>query len=227
MLRIMEVSKSFGNFKVLSGVSFDVKKGERVGIIGPNGAGKTTLFNIISGFLKPDGGRVEFNGRNIVGRKPSKIAKMGIVRTFQIVKLFENMTVKQNIEIVGDQEILRDFKLWDKRNELAKNLSYGEMRKLSIAMALSLNPKVMLLDEPFSGLDSRDAISLAEVIRGMDGKISMVIVEHRLGDLFDVVERVIVLNSGKVIFDGSPKEVVESEEVRTAYLGRRYATLGK
>ncbi len=227
MLRIMEVSKSFGNFKVLSGVSFDVKKGERVGIIGPNGAGKTTLFNIISGFLKPDGGRVEFNGRNIVGRKPSKIAKMGIVRTFQIVKLFENMTVKQNIEIVGDQEILRDFKLWDKRNELAKNLSYGEMRKLSIAMALSLNPKVLLLDEPFSGLDSRDAISLAEVIRGMDGKISMVIVEHRLGDLFDVVERVIVLNSGKVIFDGSPKEVVESEEVRTAYLGRRYATLGK
>jgi len=227
MLRIMEVSKSFGNFKVLSGVSFDVKKGERVGIIGPNGAGKTTLFNIISGFLKPDGGRVEFNGRNIVGRKPSKIAKMGIVRTFQIVKLFENMTVKQNIEIVGDQEILRDFKLWDKRNELAKNLSYGEMRKLSIAMALSLNPKVLLLDEPFSGLDSRDAISLAEVICGMDGKISMVIVEHRLGDLFDVVERVIVLNSGKVIFDGSPKEVVESEEVRTAYLGRRYATLGK
>ncbi|RLI86487.1 MAG: ABC transporter ATP-binding protein [Archaeoglobales archaeon] len=226
MLRVTDISKSFGNFKVLHGVSFNIKRGERVGIIGPNGAGKTTLFNIISGFLKPDSGRVEFNGRNIVGKKPSKIARMGVVRTFQIVKLFENMTVKQNIEIVGDEKILRDFNLWDKRDELAKNLSYGEMKRLSIAMALCLNPKVLLLDEPFSGLDARDSSCLADIIREMNG-ITTVVVEHRLGDLFDVVERVIVLNSGKVIFDGDPDGVLESEDVRRAYLGSRYATIGR
>lgn len=218
MLKVTEISKSFGKCKVLSDVSFRVNR-EKLGIIGPNGAGKTTLFNIISGFLKPDSGRVEFNGWNLIGKRPSKIAKIGIVRTFQIVKIFENMTVKQNVGIVGDENILRDFGLWDKRDEIAKNLSYGEMRRLSIAMALCLNPKVLLLDEPFSGLDSRDSSRLGEIIKDMD--IPTVLVEHRLRELFDVVDRVIVLNSGKIIFDGSPDEVLESKEVRRAYLGNK------
>lgn len=224
MLKVAEVSKRFGNFQVLSNVSFDVKNGEKVGIIGPNGAGKTTLFNIISGFLKPDSGEVLYKDTRITAKKPSWIAKIGIVRTFQIIKLFENLTVKQNIEAAGgDFEILKEMNLWEKRNEIARNLSQGEMRRLSIAMALCLNPKILLLDEPFSGLDFQDSAQLAQTIQNLDGKMAMIIIEHRLAELFGVAERVLVLNAGKIIFDGLPEEVVESREVREAYLGRKYA----
>lgn len=224
MLKVAEVSKRFGNFQVLSNVSFDVKNGEKVGIIGPNGAGKTTLFNIISGFLKPDSGEVLYKDTRITAKKPSWIAKIGIVRTFQIIKLFENLTVEQNIEAAGgDFEILKEMNLWGKRKEIAKNLSQGEMRRLSIAMALCLNPKILLLDEPFSGLDFQDSAQLAQTIQRLDGKMAMIIIEHRLAELFGVAERVLVLNAGKIIFDGLPEEVVESREVREAYLGRKYA----
>ncbi len=225
MLKVRDVSKSFGELRVLSDVSMELGKGERLGIIGPNGAGKTTLFNIISGFLKPDRGKVVFNGTNIVGRKPSHLAKMGIVRTFQIVKVFENMTVEENLLTVSsDLDILRDFNLWDKRNEVAANLSHGELRKLSIALALACKPKLLLLDEPFSGLSPMEAKELADIVRelGCNGH-SVAIVEHRLSELFDVAERVVVLNSGRVIFDGSPDEVVKEQSVIEAYLGRKYA----
>ncbi|MDI9645159.1 MAG: ABC transporter ATP-binding protein [Archaeoglobales archaeon] len=224
MLKVAEVSKRFGNFQVLTNISFDVKNGEKVGIIGPNGAGKTTLFNIISGFLKPDSGEIIYKEVRITAKKPSWIAKIGIVRTFQIIKLFENLTVAQNIEAAGgDVEILKEMNLWAKRNEIAKNLSQGEMRRLSIAMALCLDPKILLLDEPFSGLDFQDSAQLAQTIQSLDGKMAMIIIEHRLAELFGVAERVLVLNAGKIIFDGLPEDVFESREVREAYLGRKYA----
>ncbi len=225
MLRVKGISKKFGELQVLSNVSLDVNKGERVGIIGPNGAGKTTLFNIISGFTKPDSGEVIFKGMNVVGFKPSKLAKLGLVRTFQIVRIFENMTVEENLlTISSDPSILKEFGLWDKRGEMASNLSYGELRKLSIALAMAAKPELLLLDEPFSGLSKKEAHDLANIIKelGNNGN-SMVIIEHRLGELFDVAERVVVLNSGKVIFDGHPDEVVKQRQVIEAYLGRRYA----
>lgn len=225
MLKVRDVHKSFGELKVLKGVNLKIEKSERVGIIGPNGAGKTTLFNIISGFLKPDDGEVIFKGKNVVGIKPSQLAKMGLIRTFQIVKVFGNMTVEENMQAVSsDLSYLREFGLWDKRREIASNLSYGELRKLSIALAIASNPKLLLLDEPFSGLSPKEANELARIIKELNHNgHSIAIIEHRLSDLFDVVEKVLVLNSGKIIFEGQPDEVVKEKSVIEAYLGKKYA----
>jgi branched-chain amino acid transport system ATP-binding protein len=229
MLRIRDVTKKFGELVALNNVNIEVEKGERLGIIGPNGAGKTTLFNIISGFLHPDTGEVIFEGKNIVGRRPNELAKMGLVRTFQIAKVFKNMSVEENILAVdscdpSSIEILKTFGLWNKRDWLACNLSHGELRKLSIAMALATNPRVLLLDEPFSGLSPREAKNLAETIHdlGEDG-FTLVVIEHKLKELFNVSERVVVLNSGRVIFDGKPEDVVKDNRVIQAYLGKKYA----
>jgi len=225
MLTVENVSKKFGELTVLDNVSFSVEEGSCLGIIGPNGAGKTTLFNIISGFLKPNGGRVTLNGKNLIGKKPSKIAKLGLIRTFQIVRVFKNMSVGENVEVVdGDLEILKDFGLWEKRNELASNLSHGEIRKLSIALSLSAKPKILLLDEPFSGLSPTEAVDLAKIIKTLKGDgITLMIIEHRLSELFGVTEDVLVLNSGKVICRGTPEEIVKNERVVHAYLGKKYS----
>jgi branched-chain amino acid transport system ATP-binding protein len=225
MLKVRNVHKRFGECSVLEGVNLEIDKSERVGIIGPNGAGKTTLFNIITGFLKPDRGEIRFRSRDITGLKPNQLAKMGIVRTFQIVKVFSNMTVEQNMLTVSDDlDYLREFGLWEKRHELAANLSYGELRKLSIALALAPNPKLLLLDEPFSGLSPKEARDLAGIIESINHNgQSIAIIEHRLKDLFNVAERVVVLNSGRIIFEGHPEEVVREKTVVEAYLGRKYA----
>ncbi|MEM0350826.1 MAG: ATP-binding cassette domain-containing protein [Archaeoglobaceae archaeon] len=223
MLKLIEISKSFGGLKVLNNISLEIKK-EKIGIIGPNGAGKTTLFNIISGFLKPDSGKIFFMNEDIVGKKPSDLAKLGIIRTFQLTKVFENMTVEENIlTITDDLSILKEFELEGKRKELAKNLSHGEMRRLSIAMALAKKPKLLLLDEPFSGLSRKEVEKVARIINEIGGNgTSIAIVEHRVKELLNTVERVVVLNSGKLIFDGSPEDVLKSKAVREAYFGNRY-----
>jgi len=225
MLKVRNVHKKFGEVRVPEGVNLKINSGERLGIIGPNGAGKTTLFNIISGFLRPDQGEVKFQGKNVTGLKPSQLAKMGVVRTFQIVKVFSNMTVEQNmLTVTSELDYLRDFGLWEKRNEIAANLSNGELRKLSIALALASNPKLLLLDEPFSGLSPKEARELASLIEGINQNgHSIAIIEHRLKDLFNVTEKVVVLNSGKIIFEGHPDEVVREKAVIEAYLGKRYA----
>lgn len=221
MLEVKDVTKKFGALKALDGVSFEVNGG-RLGIIGPNGAGKTTLFNVISGFLKPNSGNVIFNGRNITGLKPSRIAEMGLVRTFQLLKVFKSLTVQENISIVSDdsKDLLELMGLWEKRKELAGSLSQGEMRKLGIAMALAKNPKMLLLDEPFSGLSPSECENLKEILDCV--RTPMIIIEHKLGELFDLVDRVIVLNFGKIIFDGKPEDVMKDERVVEAYIGEDY-----
>ena len=225
MLEVAEISKKFGELTVLDNVSFDVEEGACLGIIGPNGAGKTTLFNIISGFIKPNKGEVKLNGKNLIGKKPSKIAKFGLIRTFQIVRVFKNMSVEENLEVVdADLNILMDFGLWEKRKEFASNLSHGEIRKLSIALSLSANPRILLLDEPFSGLSPAEAVDLAKIIKTLKGDgMTLMIIEHRLSELFGVTEDVLVLNSGKVICRGTPEEIVKNERVVHAYLGKRYS----
>ena len=224
MLEVRDITKKFGEIRALNGASFDVNKGEVLGIIGPNGAGKTTLFSVISGFIKPDSGSIELNGRNIVGKKPNQLVKMGLVRTFQIIKVFKHMTVEENIMAANfngkTSEILRSVGLWNKRNMLARNLSQGELRRLSIGMALATDPKILLLDEPFSGLSPKEAEDLDRIIRELNEYgITQIIIEHKLKELFNLAERVVVLNFGKVLFEGTPEEVVRNEEVIKAYLG--------
>ena len=222
MLEVEGITKRFGALVALDNVSFKVNGG-RLGIIGPNGAGKTTLFNVISGFLKPNSGKVKFNGKDITGLRPSKIAEMGLVRTFQILKVFKSLTVQENLSIISEdsRELLEIVDLWEKRDVLAGNLSQGEMRKLGIALALAKNPKMLLLDEPFSGLSPLECESLVEILK--DVKTPMVIIEHKLGELFDLVDRVIVLNFGKIIFEGKPKDAVKDSKVVEAYIGEDYA----
>ncbi len=224
MLKVENVTKRFGEIRALNGVSFKVGDGEILGIIGPNGAGKTTLFSIISGFIKPDSGDVKLNGRSIVGKKPNQLVKMGLVRTFQIIKVFKHMTVEENVEVANfngkTSEILKSVGLWNKRSMLAKNLSQGELRRLSIGMALATDPKILLLDEPFSGLSPKEAEDLDGIIRTLnENGITQVIIEHKLKELFNLAERVLVLNFGKVIFEGLPDEAVKNEDVIRAYLG--------
>ncbi len=222
MLEVEGITKRFGALVALDNVSFKVNGG-RLGIIGPNGAGKTTLFNVISGFLKPNSGKVKFNGKDITGLRPSKIAEMGLVRTFQILKVFKSLTVQENLSIISEdsKELLEIVDLWEKRDVLAGNLSQGEMRKLGIALALAKNPKMLLLDEPFSGLSPLECESLVEILKEV--KTPMVIIEHKLGELFDLVDRVIVLNFGKIIFEGKPKDAVKDSKVVEAYIGEDYA----
>ena len=222
MLEVEGVTKRFGALVALDNVSFKVD-GKRLGIIGPNGAGKTTLFNVISGFLKPNRGRVRFNGKDITGLRPSKIAEMGLVRTFQLLKVFKSLTVQENLSIVSDdsKDLLELVDLWEKRNVLAGNISQGEMRKLGIALALAKKPKMLLLDEPFSGLSPIECESLIDVLKNV--RTPMVMIEHKLGELFDLVDRVVVLNFGKVIFEGKPEEAMKDSRVVEAYIGEDYA----
>lgn len=230
MLRVANITKKFGELQALDDVSFDVSKGECLGIIGPNGAGKTTLFSIISGFLKPDKGDIKFNGTSVVGKKPSYLAKMGLVRTFQLIKVFKNMSVGENLLVANsnnpdlEKEILKLVDLWDKRDMVANNLSQGELRRLSIGMALATKPKVLLLDEPFSGLSAKEAKNLTSIIKQLeDDGITQIIIEHKLKELFGVSDRVLVLNFGKVIFEGDARDAVRDERVIEAYFGQKHA----
>lgn len=228
MLKIKNVSKKFGEIVALDRVSLRVGSDECLGIIGPNGAGKTTLFNIVSGFIKPDSGRIEFRGECIQGKKPNSLVKKGLVRTFQLIRVFRNMTVEENIlapnSKEGANEILEIIELKDKRNMLAKNLSQGELRRLSIGIALATHPKMLLLDEPFSGLSPKETLKLDSVIKELkeDG-IPQIIIEHKLKELFKLSDRVVVLNFGKIIFNGHPEDAVRDKAVINAYLGANHA----
>lgn len=225
MLECHNITKRFGGIEALHEVSFVVGREECVGIIGPNGAGKTTLLNVISGHMKPTKGRVKFMGRDITGRRPSQLVRMGVARTFQIVRVFKNMTVLENFQTVTDtpEVYLSELGLERKGGYLAKELSMGELRRLNIGLVLATKPKLLLLDEPYSGLSPKESAELSNLIRSLREKgMTMVIVEHRLRELFDNVERVIVLNQGKQICDGTPEEVVKHSAVIEAYLGLGY-----
>ncbi|MEM1943133.1 MAG: ABC transporter ATP-binding protein [Candidatus Caldarchaeum sp.] len=225
MLRVVNVTKKFGELTALSGVSFEVRQGECVGIIGPNGAGKTTLFNIISGFMKPNAGRVEFMGVDVTGKPPHELVKRGIARTFQVIKTFKTMTVLESLSVVNDNVdwLVEEIGLSDRKNFSVRDLPQGDLRRLSIAMALAARPKLLLLDEPFSGLSPREGVELGLVIEKLRRNgLTMVIVEHKLRELFNHVSRVLVLNYGRLICEGSPQEVVEDRKVVEAYLGVGY-----
>jgi len=231
ILRTEGLTKRFGGIVAVNEVTIAVRKGEMLGIIGPNGAGKTTLFSLISGMEKPDEGRVLFEGRDVTGLKPYHLNKLGLVRTFQIVRPFKSLTVLQNLLVPGTvkdrglnndrlDELLKSLGLADKKNLRTTYLTHGEMKKLEVARALASNPKLLLLDEPFGGLTYSEIEEVYNTLTTFrkDG-LTIVIIEHRLRELMRMVERIAVMDQGRIIFDGVPADVPKSEQVVKAYLG--------
>ena len=247
MLQIMHLSKRFGGLQALSDVNMVVKKEEILGVIGPNGAGKTTLFNIISGFLKPTSGKIIFNGSEIQKLSPAKIVKLGIVRTFQIVKPLKNLTVYENIlTAVGYVNYYGLFfmKRWDEdvyrnraeeiiqlvglekfRNVISGSLPLGLQKRIEIAKALAVNPKLLLLDEPTAGMSYEESEEIKELIENVrNSGVTIMLVEHNVPFAVDLTDRMYVLSYGKIIAEGTPDKVVKNKKVIEAYLGGEYAT---
>ncbi|MGQ9690795.1 MAG: ABC transporter ATP-binding protein [Thermoproteota archaeon] len=229
LLECKAVTKSFGKFVALNGVDLTVNEGELLGLIGPNGSGKTTLVNCISGFYKPTTGNITFMGKNIVKLKSYSICKMGIARTFQVPRPFLRLTVLENVMVSAGGN--RDFALKcvervglsEIRDVQAKNLTFHQIRLMEIARALALKPKLLLLDEVMSGLNPvevDESIKLLEEIR--KAGVTILWIEHVMRAIMKAADRIAVLQEGKKIAEGKPKEIANDEKVIAAYLGKRY-----
>ena len=250
LLNVENVSRTFGGLKAVSDVNMMINDGELVGLIGPNGAGKTTLFNLLTGVYEPSSGKVSLDGTVVNGMKPYQITKRGAARTFQNIRLFGDMTVLENVMVAyhmhakhglitsilrlpghfkGEEdmkqkaiEFLKIFKLEDKKDEIAKNLPYGEQRRLEIARALAAKPKLLLLDEPAAGMNPQETVELMNLIRWIrdEFKITILLIEHDMGLVMGVCERIYVLDRGQMIASGTPQEIRTNPKVIEAYLGQ-------
>jgi branched-chain amino acid transport system ATP-binding protein len=233
LLEIREVSKRFGGLAALTGVSYSVNKGEILGLIGPNGAGKTTLFNVVNGFYPPSKGEVLFKGERISHLQPYQICKFGIGRTFQVVRPLQRMTVLDNViasaflraknkEEAKEMalEALRFTGLYEDKDLISKRLPLGKRKKLEITRALATKPEMLLLDESFAGLNPSEQNELIDIIRQIRAKgITIMIIEHHMKVIMSLSDRVVVLNYGQKIAEGTPKEIGSNPLVIEAYLG--------
>jgi len=236
-LEVKNLRKEFGGVVAVDDNNFTVQQGERLGIIGPNGAGKTTTFNMIAGYFKPTSGIIMYEGKKISGLKPHKISQMGIGRTFQIARAFGEMTVydhvltgllAHNLHLRPTAEqherveyILELTKLADFRDNLVKNLTIASQRRIVLATALATGPKLLLLDELMAGLNFVEIDETLEELRSINEKmgITLIVVEHVMKAIMQLCQRIIVLNYGKIIAEGTPKEVANDKTVIEAYLG--------
>ena len=242
LLKVRNLSKSFGGVQALSQVSFDLSEGELLGVIGPNGSGKTTLVNLITGFVKSTSGSVFYQDQDITNRAPYKVIRLGIARTFQMVKPFYQLPAFKNMIIplssprvkkraggkFGDRDAVALDLLEEVGFERDSHVAYksasvlpqGYLKRLELAKAIALQPDLFILDELFSGLSLAEVATIVPIIEKLrlEGK-TIIMIEHRLRELFRIANRVIVLNYGMKIADGAPNDVMESEEVKKAYLG--------
>ena len=234
MLLVENLTKSFRGLVASDGVSFTVMPGEIVALIGPNGAGKTTLFNMIAGVFPPDCGRIEVEGRSVVGFRPDQACAAGIGRTFQLVKPFANLTVEENV-VVGALhavrqvaparrwalEVLELVGLADQRGKPAHSLTLPDRKCLEVARALATRPKLLLLDEVMAGLRPAETDRMVDIFRRLNGEggLTILLIEHVMRAVMALSHRVVVINSGRLVCDGSPAEVVRNPKVLECYLG--------
>ena len=249
LLKVDNVSMIFGGLRAVSNFSMHINEGELIGLIGPNGAGKTTAFNMITGVYTPSEGVVYFNGQQSSGKKSYQVTQMGMARTFQNIRLFSELSVIDNVKIAYNMHVsynlfdaivrngkyiseedfitekalslLKIFHLEDKAYETAKNLPYGEQRRLEIARAMATEPKLLLLDEPAAGMNPQETHELMEMIRWIrdEFKLSILLIEHDMGLVMGVCERIYVLEYGMKIAEGTPAEIKANKRVIEAYLG--------
>jgi branched-chain amino acid transport system permease protein len=249
VLQVEAVRKTFGGLVAVNDISFDIRAGEIKGLIGPNGAGKSTTFNLITGLLSLSGGAVKFRGEAISGLPSRQIARRGIARTFQHVKLIPDMTVLENVALgahlrghkgsfaamlrtdrAEERQLMREAERQLRRvgmgeylHELAGNLAMGQQRLLEIARALCADPALLLLDEPAAGLRHKEKQALADVLRQLRSEgLSILLVEHDMGLVMDVCDRMVVMEFGTYLMEGTPAEVQQSPAVRAAYLGTEH-----
>jgi branched-chain amino acid transport system ATP-binding protein len=245
LLRVQGLSKRFGDLVAVEGVSMDVAAGELRAVIGPNGAGKTTFFNMISGFLPPSAGRVVFDGADITRLAPAQRVWRGVARTFQITEVFPELSTAENLRIAVEvaagyrlrpwlpragadevrarvSELLEMGNLGPKSEKLVGELSHGDQRTTEIMMALALNPRLLLLDEPTAGMGDQETYDVTRLIRRLhrEKSLAIVLIEHDMRVVFHLAERIMVLADGAMLAEGTPEEIARNEAVQEAYLGK-------
>ena len=227
MLSLNKVAKRFGGVNAVNKCTFNVEEGTITSLIGPNGAGKTTVFNIISGLTKPDAGTIKLNGKEIAGLPAYKIAQSGISRTFQLTKVFRNMSIKDNLLMAKEasekemEDVLKSVYLHKPIDTTASELSYGQQRLLEIARALLMEHSLLMLDEPTAGVNPRIRQELKIILKKLrkEGK-TVLLIEHDMDFVMDISDKVIVLAEGSVLSEGKPKEIMKDKKVLEAYLGK-------